>query len=96
MEKQLIIFKFPGVTSDQYDQCWEELRNAGMEHPHGLIHHVGAQSGNDWVVADVWESLEAFEKFGETLMPIVAKIGVPMVQPEISAVHFELFGVVEA
>lgn len=89
MEKQLVLFRFPGVTAKQYDQTWDELRKAGMQNPPGLIYHVGAPSGNDWVVSDVWESKEAFTKFGETLMPIMDKVGLPKVQPEITPVHYE-------
>ena len=96
MEKQLILFRVPGMTAKQYDQCWDELRKVGMQNPPGLIHHVGAQLGDSWVVVDVWESLEAFNKFGETLMPILTKAGVTQVQPEIAPVHYELFGTVEA
>jgi len=97
MPKQLILFRIPGMTLEQYDQCWNELREAGMENPPGLIHHVGAQSGDTFLAAAVWESLEAFQKFGDTLMPIFAKAGITNAPPpEIAPVHFELMGSVEA
>jgi hypothetical protein len=94
-EKQLILFRIPDMTAKQYGQCWDELRAAGMQNPPGLIHHVGAQQGAGLVVADVWESLDAFNKFGETLMPIFAKLGVAQATPEILPVHNEVFGLVE-
>ena len=96
MEKQLVQFNIPGMTAKQYDQCWDELRKAGMSNPPGLIFHVGAQQGDSWVVADVWESLEKFNKFGETLMPILQNAGVAMVPPVISPVHYILEGEVHA
>ncbi len=89
----MVQFNIPGMTAKQYDQAWEELRKAGQSNPSGLIHHVGAQQGNNWVVVDVWESAEAFAKFGETLMPILGKIGVANVPPVITPVHYELSGV---
>lgn len=89
MKKQLVQFNIPGMTARQYDQCWEELRQAGQTNPSGLLHHVGAQQGNDWVVVDVWESAEAFNKFGETLMPIMGKLGIAQVQPMMTPVHYE-------
>ena len=93
MKKQLVQFNIPGMTSKQYDQAWQELRKAGLSNPKGLIHHVGAQQGNNWVVVDVWESAEAFMKFGETLMPILSKLGVPNVPPVITPVHYEQSGI---
>ena len=96
MKKVIVQFSFPGVTSKQFDQAWDELRNAGVEHPEGLVHHVAGQNGNNWIVVDIWESEEAFRKFGETLMPILSKAGVPQVAPVITPVYFELAGEVHA
>jgi hypothetical protein len=42
------------------------------------------------MVVDVWESKEAFDEFGKTLMPIIAKQDVPMVQPQILPAHYVL------
>jgi hypothetical protein len=95
MEKQLVLFRIPDMTAKQYDQCWDDLRAIGMQNPPGLLHHVGAQLGKGFVAADVWESLEAFQKFGETLMPIFAKRGIAQAVPEILPVHYELSGAVE-
>ena len=96
MEKIMVQFNIPGMTSKQFDQAWDELRKAGLEHPSGLIHHVAGQQGNNWVVVDVWESAEHFNKFGETLMPILGKVGVTPVPPVITPVHYELSGEVHA
>ncbi len=95
MEKQLVQFRIPDMTAKQYDQCWDDLRDLGMQNPPGLIHHVGAQLGDGMVVTDVWESMDAFAKFGETLMPILAKMGIAESKPEILPVHYEVFGTVE-
>jgi hypothetical protein len=84
------------MTAKQYDQCWDELRKAGLENPPGRIYHVGAQQGNNWVVVDVWESLEQFNKFGETLVPILNKVGVTQLQPVMTPVYYELSGEVHA
>ena len=93
MKKIMVQFNIPDMTAKQYDQAWEDLRAAGQAHPKGLIHHVGVQQGNNWVVVDVWESAEAFTKFGETLMPILNKLGVAQVPPVITPVHYELSGI---
>jgi hypothetical protein len=38
-------------------------------------------------VFDVWESTEQFEKFGETLLPIMSKLGANPGEPTIMKVH---------
>ncbi|MBV8159322.1 MAG: hypothetical protein JO265_00200 [Acidimicrobiia bacterium] len=38
-------------------------------------------------VFDVWDSMEQFEKFGETLVPILNKLGVDPGQPQVSPLH---------
>ncbi|MDO3624995.1 antibiotic biosynthesis monooxygenase [Mucilaginibacter sp. BT774] len=91
MERVIVQFSIPGMTSKVYDQVWDELRKAGHSHPAGLHYHVGAQQDNNWLVIDVWESLEAFNKFGETLMPILTKAGVnpDSSKPVITPVYYE-------
>jgi len=96
MKKVLVQFSSPGMTAKQFDQVWDELRKAGQEHPVGLIHHVAGQQGNNWVVVDLWESEELFNKFGETLMPILNKVGVTAAPPVITPVYYELSGEVHA
>jgi hypothetical protein len=96
MKKVMVQFNIPGMTAEQFDEAWDEIRKAGHEHPSGLIHHVAGQQGNNWVVVDVWESAEHFNQFGETLMPILNEIGVAQVPPVITPVHFELSGEVHA
>jgi hypothetical protein len=93
MKKQLIQMNIPGMTEKQYNQVWDELRKAGQTNPHGLIHHVAAFQGKNCLVNDVWESAEAFERFGRILEPIMKKIGVRESKPTITPVHHEYSGV---
>lgn len=92
MKKLMVQFNIPGMTALQFDQCWEELRNVGHTNPTGRSFHVAGPQGNDWVVVDVWESEEAFNKFGEILMPILGKLGVNLVPPVITPVHYVHIG----
>lgn len=48
----------------------------------GLISHTAAPTSNGWLVVDVWESEEAFQQFGETLIPILRELGLADVQPQ--------------
>jgi hypothetical protein len=96
MERVIVQFNIPGMTAKMYDQVWAELQRAGQSNPMGLHHHVGAQQGNNWLVVDVWESAEAFNKFGETLMPILRNAGVAVDQskPVITRLYYEYEGAV--
>jgi hypothetical protein len=38
-------------------------------------------------VFDVWESVEQFEKFGETLVPIMSNLGADPGQPQVSTIR---------
>jgi hypothetical protein len=93
MKKQLIQMNFTGMTEKQYDQVWDELRKAGQSNPHGLIHHVAAFQGKNFLVNDVWESTDAFERFGKVLNPIMKKLGIHETKPIITPVHYEYSGV---
>ncbi len=88
MKNVLVLFEFPNLTVGQYEKTWDDLRAAGHTAPEGLIHHIGAQSGNGIAVADVWESETAFKDFGAVLMPILKKNGFPDVQPRILPVAY--------
>jgi hypothetical protein len=90
MKKVMVQFNIPGMTVKQYDQAWDELRKIGLSHPKGLVHHTGAQHGNNWLVVDVWESQDDFEKFAPKLGPILGKLGVADTQPIIVPVHYDL------
>jgi hypothetical protein len=93
MKKVMVQFNIPGMTTKQYDQCWEEMRKTGHANPAGLIHHAAAQQGNNMVAVDVWESEEAFNNFGQALMPIFGRVGVVPVQPVVTPLHNEYSGI---
>lgn len=67
------------ATASQYDQIMRDLASAHATAPAGRIFHVAQPKDGRWSVVDVWESSAAFEKFGQTLMPILAKNGVSLV-----------------
>ena len=69
------------------------MSRTGHGNPAVLIHHVGAQQGNNMVAVDVWESEEAFKKFSEVLMPIFVMIRVTPVQPVITPILYEQSGI---
>lgn len=90
MNKQLVQFNFSDMSEKQYDQVWDELRRVGHANPSGLLHHVAAFQGNNCLVFDVWESSEAFDKFGKILMPILNKLGIKEAKPMMTPVLKEM------
>lgn len=92
MKKVLVQFNIPGWTAKQYDAVWADLRAAGYSNPKGLLWHGGGAYGNNWLVSDVWESEEDFNKFGEVLLPFLAKHGAPQVPPAIAPLYYEYVG----
>jgi hypothetical protein len=50
------------------------------------VFHTAGQGANGFRVVDVWESEEAFGRFGETLGPILEEIGVDD-PPEVYPAH---------
>jgi hypothetical protein len=43
-------------------------------------------------VFDIWESQQDFDRFGETLMPILQQIGLDPGQPMVEPVHNLILG----
>ena len=92
MKKVIVQFTFPDLSTNTFDKSWEEIRKLGHSNPKGLLHHVAGVQGNNLIVCDVWESIEAFNKFGEILMPVLNKVGFPNIKPIITPVHYEYNG----
>ncbi len=62
-------------TLAHYDQVIKQLEVAGHEHPPGRQFHVAARKGTGYVVSDVWESQEAFDRFFQILGPLLQQVG---------------------
>jgi len=91
MKQIMVQFNFPNLSLKQYDAIWNDLRASGHSHPKGLISHAGAPTPDGGLsVVDIWESQQAFDEFGKTLMPLIANQDIPMVQPKILQAHYVL------
>ena len=77
----------PVMTAQQYDECIKRLQKAGASHPPGRVYHACFGTNESLAVFDVWTSQAAFEKFGQTLMPILNQLGVDPGQPRVMEVH---------
>jgi hypothetical protein len=87
------VFQDPSLTQELYEQSVNKMTGgkSRMESPadwpvEGLLVHVAGEGENGFRVVDVWESEEAFRRFGETLMPVLREVGVQG-QPEVYPAH---------
>jgi len=88
-----VVAVFEGITQEQYDESVRKLTGGKdrVESPAdwpvpGLVAHVTGQGPNGFRVVDVWESDEAFQRFGEELIPVLREIGVEG-EPEVYSAH---------
>ena len=82
-----------GFTQDRYDTTLGQLEgNAGAGAPDGRISHVALETNGEIQVFDIWESQEAFEAFGATLLPILSAAGIELNEPMVARVHNEIKG----
>lgn len=80
----VVVFQGPNLTQEHYEQAVSRLTDGAktrMEAPsdwpvEGLLVHVAGQGTAGFRVVDVWESAEAFQRFGERLGSILQELGV--------------------
>lgn len=89
----IAVFQSPTLTQATYEESVRRLSGGRqrMTTPadwpvEGLLAHVAGQGAQGFRVVDVWESEEAFQRFGEKLMPIMKAIGIEG-QPEVYPAH---------
>ena len=87
------VFQSPSLNEENYEESVQKLTGgkSRLESPadwpvEGLLAHVAGQAAGGFRVVDVWESEEAFRRFGEKLMPILQEVGVEG-QPEMYPAH---------
>lgn len=71
------------TTREKYDQVKSRLEADGNWPPPGLQFHVAYGESEVEGVFEVWESQEAFETFGGTLMPLLEEAGINAGEPEV-------------
>ena len=86
-------FKPQSFPKETYDEGVRRLEQAGAGSPPGRSYHFAwvGQDGNIEVF-DVWESQESFEKFGETLVPIMHELGSDPGEPAVVEIHNMILG----
>jgi hypothetical protein len=84
-----LYFRPNGFTPALYEAVVEQLdqAGAGFGKVPGRTFHCAMEVDGAIQVFDVWESMDHFQKFGETLVPIMKKAGVDPGQPQVAKVH---------
>ena len=88
------VFRSPSLTREKYEESIRHLtegKKTRLDTPsdwpvEGLLVHAAGEGKNGFCVVDVWESQEAFDRFGEKLRPVMETIGV-VIEPEIYETH---------
>ena len=82
-----VLFEFPNSSLDQYDRVLE-LEPRTKDQPARTQHVAYELPGGGFAVLDVWESDEAFGRFGEILMPAIQQAGLESAgPPKVFPVH---------
>ncbi len=84
-----LYFRPTGFSPETYDEAIKQLEQAGAGFGSvpGRTFHCAMVVDGAIQVFDVWESTEQFQKFGETLVPIMNKLGANPGEPQITTVH---------
>jgi hypothetical protein len=87
-----IYFVHVGFTPEKYNEAIKKLEAAGAGSPKGRSNHFALESDGAIQVFDVWDSMEDFEAFGKTLVPILAEVGVELTEPSIATIFNSISG----
>jgi hypothetical protein len=84
-----LYFRPAGFTPAIYDNANKLLDQAGLGFGSvpGRTFHCAMEVDGAIHVFDVWSSMEQFQKFGDTLVPILKKLGVDPGQPMVTKIH---------
>ena len=76
-----------GFDPATYDEAISRLQAAGAGSPPGRTYHAALVEDGKIRVFDVWDSMEQFEEFGKTLVPILGDLGANPGTPMVLPVH---------
>jgi hypothetical protein len=83
----VVRFTPPSLSSQQYDEIIKRLEAAGEGSPKGRLFGVAFGPTDALRVSDVWDTRENFDRFGQTLMPLLQELGIDPGTPEFIEAH---------
>jgi len=79
----VMVHQGPTLTQERYEQVVRGLTGGKSRlesredwPAEGILVHIAGQGENGFVVVDVWESMDAFARFGEVILPLMQDAGV--------------------
>ena len=87
MTKFVVKFKPAGFTATKYQETIKQLVAAGAGTPKGRTYQLCYGDPNGVDIIDVWDSMEDFQAFGITLIPIMNSLGVDPGHPDVQQIH---------
>ncbi len=86
-----MLMQAPGLNAELYDSVMEHLEWEERDLPTGFVSHYAGPTKDGWLVFDVWESQEDFERFYEERLAsaLAAAAGgqLPPIEPQFIALH---------
>jgi hypothetical protein len=82
----IVHFDVSGMNTKKYAEIMRRLDAAGAGAPPGRLHHTCYGNDEKLLVVDVYDTVQSFEAFGGTLVPILTELGVEA-RPQIQPVH---------
>ena len=79
-----VIFEFPNESIEKYDRALAEQPE--LRDQPGRSQHICFEMPGGWGVVDVWDSEEAFAKFGDVLGPTLQRLGLSG-EPKVYQLH---------
>lgn len=87
-----ISFRPTGMSRTKYDSVIQRLNAAGAGKPPGRLYHACFGDDPEVRVFDVWSDMASFERFGATLVPILAEYGIDVGAPDVQPLHNVIVG----
>jgi hypothetical protein len=83
----VVRFDPSSIDKEKYDESVRRLEESGNNEPDGRDYHVCFTVDGEIKVSEIWDSREKFEAYGETLMPVLADMGIEPGEPKVLEVH---------
>jgi len=72
----IVHFTVKGMDEKKYAEIMRRLDAAGASAPPGRLHHTCYGPKDQLAVVDIFDTQQSFERFGQTLVPILKSMGV--------------------
>lgn len=87
MERFVVLFEAP-ITRADYDTIMRDVEASGILQNENLLSHAAFERKGMWCVVDVWNSLESFQQFAETVLkPTFQKLNLDVPPPTMLPVY---------